>query len=371
MNVWPPAGLAAGLLFCRCLFFFVSAELPAQEPSRAAPSRPGAPAPVVPEVPLALKKIGGRDYVKLADFGGRLGLSLTLSERGKQATLAGPRGRVVVERDGREALVEGLRVFLGDPVVESAGALYLSRVDADLSLAPLLQPGRGVAAPAPVKVVVLDPGHGGKDNGTSALEKTYALDVARRVKKGLERAGFSVVLTRESDSFLELTQRTVISNTARADLFVSIHFNALPRDNKTSGVEVFTFAPPLQRSTNSWSPREPNDAERTAAPVNRHDHWSAVLAHAVHRRFVLDLKTFDRGKKLAHWGVLRGLDCPGVLIECGFLTSTAEARKIGTLEYRQQLAAALVAGISDYSTRLAGVSRAAAGGRAGGPGRAP
>jgi N-acetylmuramoyl-L-alanine amidase len=84
-------------------------------------------------------------------------------------------------------------------------------------------------------------------------------------------------------------------------------------------------------------------------PVNRFDHWSVVLAQAIHRRFVVDLDAFDRGKKIAHWGVLRQLNCPGVLIECGFLTSPTEARKIATPAYRQKLAEAIATGIRDYA----------------------
>ena len=77
------------------------------------------------------------------------------------------------------------------------------------------------------------------------------------------------------------------------------------------------------------------------------------MAHHVQRRLVTDLKAFDRGKKLAHWGVLRGLNCPGVLIECGFLTSEVEARKIATPQYRQKLAEAIAAGIRDYAAAAA------------------
>jgi N-acetylmuramoyl-L-alanine amidase len=86
-----------------------------------------------------------------------------------------------------------------------------------------------------------------------------------------------------------------------------------------------------------------------------------VLAHAIQRRFVRDLKSFDRGKKLAHWGVLRSLNCPGVLIECGFLTSDAEARKIATSAHRQKLAIALAGGIRDYAATAGGaVAKASA-----------
>ena len=157
------------------------------------------------------------------------------------------------------------------------------------------------------------------------------------------------MLTREEDTFVDLGPRAAFANLKGADLFVSIHFNALPKDTRTSGVEVFTFAPQFQRSADSWSPLKDDDAEDTASPVNKYDHWSVVLAQQIQRRFVQDLRAFDRGKKLAHWGVLRPLKCPGVLVECGFLTSEVEAKKIATPAYRQQIAETLGAAIRDYA----------------------
>jgi N-acetylmuramoyl-L-alanine amidase len=254
-------------------------------------------------------------------------------------------------------MVNGVRVFLGDPIVDLGSQLYVSRLDGERSLTPLLRPGHGIPALGSPRTVVLDPGHGGKDNGTSTNEKVFALDVALRVKTLLQAAGFKVVLTREGDTFLELGDRADIANANRADLFASIHFNALANNATASGVEVFTFAPANQHSTAWWSAPTKNDPhfETDEQPVNRFDHWSSVLSHAIHRRFVTELKTFDRGKKLAHWGVLRPLNCPGVLIECGFLTSDAEARKIATPAYRQKIAATIAAGIRDYSAIVNGL----------------
>lgn len=319
----------------------------AQTP-RATPARPGAPAGPA----LAVRKFGKTEYVRLSEAAARLGLRYATANRGREATLTGNGTRAELEMGSRETRINGLRVFLGDPLEDAAGQLYVSRVDFERCLTPLLRPSAGPPAPG-VKTIVLDPGHGGRDSGTSSNEKIYALDVARRAKLQLEAAGFRVVLTRDKDVFVELAQRPAIANAARADLFVSIHFNAIARDTRTSGVEIFTFAPQYQRSTSAWSPTERDDTEDEASPVNRHDHWSVVLAQAIHRRFVHDLKTFDRGKKIAHWGVLRGLKCPGVLVECGFLTSTEEAKKIATPAYREKLAAAITAGIREYAA-LAG-----------------
>ncbi len=345
----------------------------ADSPARSAPSRPGAAstaavAPAAAPLP-AVRKFAGTDYVAVADVARYLGLTLAGATGSKKLTLTGRSTRAEFEADTRDISVNGVRVFLGDPIANSGGQLYVSRVDFERCLTPMLRPGHGIAVRPSSKIIVLDPGHGGSDPGKTNTklgvnEKTFALDVALRTRKLLVAGGHRVVLTREDDRFVALTQRAVIASVARADAFVSIHFNALANDTRTSGVEVYTFAPRFQRSTNAWGPAETNDTEHHASPGNRFDHWNVVFAHAIHRRFVADLKTPDRGKKLMHLAVLRPLSCPGILVECGFLTSETEARKIATAEYRQQIAVALAAGIGDYVATLDSLRTPAAAGAA-------
>ena len=320
---------------------------------RSAPTRPGATAPApTPGPALATRKFGAVEYVALSDVATRLGLKLSWVQRGRKVSLAGPAARAELEADSRDVSINGLRVFLGDMILASGGQLFVSRIDFERCLAPQLRPGFGVPPlPAP-KIIVLDPGHGGKDNGTSANEKTFALDVARRAQKSLAASGLRVALTRDADVFLDLAERSAKANASRADLFVSIHFNAVANDTRTSGVEVYTFAPRTQHSTGWLGRKDDPDLETADMPVNRFDPWNAVLAQSIHRHFIRDLKAYDRGRKLAHWGVLRGLECPGVLVECGFLTSTAEAKKIATPAYRQKIAEALAAGVRDYVATL-------------------
>lgn len=331
----------------------------AAEPgSRAKPQRPMlAAAGGALNWKVAGKTLSGVDYVELASVAEVLGLKLAWNAAGTRVVLGGAGAQAELAPNTRESTVNGTRVFLGQPVLSGHGKLYVSRTDFEKCLAPLLRPGAGVARLAAPRVVVLDPGHGGKDHGTSTYEKTYALDVARRAKPLLEAAGFRVALTRSEDVFVALKERAIIANTSHADVFVSIHFNALPKDTKTSGVEIFTFAPEGQRSTDSWSPGKADDREDEGSPGNRWDYWNSVLAQALHGRLIRDLKTFDRGKKLAHWSVLRPLHCPGVLVECGFLTSETEAKKIATEAYRQELAATLVAGVVDYAQIVATARR--------------
>jgi N-acetylmuramoyl-L-alanine amidase len=324
--------------------------------SRAVPSRPAEPAAAVR---LPLTRIAASDYVRFKDVAERLALKSDWTEATRKLVLTDKANRIEFQAEGREVAVNGRRVFLGQPVVLRNGVLYLSRIDFERCLVPLVRPGFGVAPPARVRLIALDPGHGGKFAGTEnkglgLQEKELALDVALRLKKLLEAGGYKVVMTRTTDTELnaelasDLLARPVIANRAGADLFVSIHFNSLSPDTKTSGTEVFTFPPQYQRSDQSWSDGV-DDTEKEAAPVNRFDHWSVVLAQAMHRDVLAALKTADRGKKLKHLAVLRGLNCPGVLVESAFLSNDAEARRVATPEVRQQMAAALAEGVRDYA----------------------
>jgi N-acetylmuramoyl-L-alanine amidase len=240
---------------------------------------------------------------------------------------------------------------------------YVSKIDFERCLTPILRPALVGPLPARPKVIALDPGHGGVDNGmeNKALglqEKVLTLDVAQRAKKLLEADGYKVVLTREDDRQLgpdkvtDFKNRDILVNQARADLMVSIHFNSLYPDTKTSGTEIYTFTRNGQRSDQSWSFAESNDAEPDASAVNAFDSWSSLLGYIMHAEVIGHLKTFDRGQKTKHLAVLRGLNCPGVLVESVFLSNEAEAKRAGTAEYRQEIAVAIVTGIQKYAAVL-------------------
>ncbi len=325
---------------------------------RAPPARPS---------PLATGlRLGGIDYVTMTDFALWLGFkgagvdplrALTLTDK------SNPANHVDLAADSREAGVNGVRVFLGEKVFQRSGHLYLSRIDAERALAPLLRPGLSGPPPPPPKIIVLDPGHGGEDPGTEKKslglkEKTLTLDVAQRLKKLLETAGYKVLMTRSEDVALagnkavDLALRPDFANREHADLFVSIHFNAATKD--TRGTEVFTYAPRGQHATDWWGQLSHDDAalEKGEQPVNRFDPWNSALAGALHQRMLQTLKTEDRGKKIAHWAVLKTLNCPGVLIEPAIITNDADARRVAVPAFRQQIAEALAAGVRDYAATL-------------------
>lgn len=298
--------------------------------------------------PLAIEALG-RSY----------GLKSAWIKPGRTLRLQSPWTTLEFTAGSREAAWNGLRLFLGEPVQVKKNTLQLARTDWEGIVRPLLD-SKAVAAPGELDLIVIDPGHGGRDPGTEnrALklqEKTFTLDVAQRLRRDLEQRGYRVAMTRTTDTRLkntqaaDLRQRALEANRLGADLFVSIHFNALPNHPKVGGIETYLLTPAGQRSTAAHG-RTP--ADRVVHPGNRHDHWNAVLGAAVHRSLVEGLEAADRGQKRARFAVLRPVKCPAVLVEAGFLSNPTEARKIATPGYRQKIAEAIGAGIGHYHARL-------------------
>lgn len=364
---------ASWFLCAGALLLATAGALSADDGVRSAPRRPtAAPAPApapTPPKPAPKPAAAAREkekerapsqrFVAVADLARRLGYKVTPSGP-RQWLLTRGTTKIELEASSREILVDGLRLFMGSAAVMREGGLHLSQIDADRTVGPLARPDILKARPDRPRIIALDPGHGGVDNGMEnkelgLKEKVLTLDVSQRLKKILTARGYKVVLTRTDDRQLaadkatDFQRRGQIANAAGADLLVSIHFNSLYPDTKTSGTEVYTFTPQSQRSTRALSAGEQDDTEHEPAPVNRYDSWSAILAHAIHREVITSLKTSDRGQKTMHSAVLRGLNCPGVLVESVFLSNPGEAKKAATAAYRQQMAEAIADGISAYA----------------------
>jgi len=311
--------------------------------------------------PLPSVQLSGLDYVSVAAAATQLGLTGAWTEKDKTYSLQGSGRRIDLETGSREIQVDGLRLHLGNAVTLSRGQLHLSRIDYEHTLLPLLRPDLAAFSPVVPRTIVIDPGHGGNDNGTSnselgLLEKDLTLDVSRRLQQMLEGAGFRVQLTRADDSNPTFVRRAEIAQNAAADLFISIHFNALAADTRTSGSEVFVFTPAGQRSTASWATGDP-DIEANASPVNRFDPSSSLLAHSIHRALLTGLRTSDRGQKTGHLGVLRRIQAPAVLVEAVFLSNPDEARRVATAEYREQVARAIAGGVATYADTMRTLAR--------------
>jgi N-acetylmuramoyl-L-alanine amidase len=169
------------------------------------------------------------------------------------------------------------------------------------------------------RTIVVDAGHGGFDRGGVPYqrigEKNLTLDVAQRLKRVLQAAGYRVIMTRDSDVFIPLGTRTSIANSYRDATFVSVHFNSSTRSG-ANGVETYYY---------------------------RSD--SAQLAASIHRNVVAGAPTENRGIRRRGFFVLRRTAIPSVLVECGFLTNPREGALAQSASYRQQLAERIARGI--------------------------
>lgn len=289
----------------------------------------------------------GQTYLRLADWASTHGLQMRWLTRDESVELTKPSSRLLLTVDSRQAVWNGINLWLSFPVRCRNGAAFLARLDAETALQPLLSPPHNRPG-TPVKNVCLDPGHGGKDPGYcvgSKQEKKYALLLAQEVQRQLTHAGFNVSLTRKDDRFVELSDRPRIARRRNADLFVSLHFNAAERESRSvRGSQVFCLTPAGASSTAASG--EGGSAGWCIG--NRNDDKNLLLAYELQKQLTRTLGVEDRGVRRARFVVLRDAAVPAVLIEAGFMSHPLEGPRIFTASYRHELAQAIVAGIVDY-----------------------
>jgi N-acetylmuramoyl-L-alanine amidase len=239
------------------------------------------------------------------------------------------------------AKINGINVWLGFAPQVIRGKPCVNALDVEKTLQPLS--AATLAISAPTKTLVLDAGHGGADAGTRGIrgerEKDFTLDWALRAEKLLTNAGWRVVLTRRTDVDVPLLDRIAVAERARADLFISLHFNSAAPHPGPSGVETYCLTPTGEASTLA---RGYADDARAVFPNNSYDRGNIQLAARLHRSLVSHTHALDGGVRHARFmTVLRGQNRPAILIEGGYLSSPAEMSNIASANYRQRLAEAL------------------------------
>lgn len=302
----------------------------------------------------ARTSIGGITYIDAGAFFARYGLKAKWVEPHQRQLFYSHWTRIEIAFDQREITYNGMRVFMGEPTIMRNRTLYIPQIDAEHLLAPILRPA-GLVAPRPLRTIVIDAGHGGKDSGTHNAslkldEKTFTLDVASRLAAILGQGSWRVVMTRTDDRFVELADRAARATAAGADLFISIHFNAVGGVPTVKGTETYILTPRHQRSTSSDRHHASDHDEQ---PGNAYDQWNAVLGYNIHRQLLGKLGTQDRGLKRARFAVLRLSTCPAVLVEAGYLSNADEARRIADARYRSDIAEAVANGVKAYADALA------------------
>jgi N-acetylmuramoyl-L-alanine amidase len=217
--------------------------------------------------------------------------------------------------------------------------------------------------------IVLDPGHGGQDPGAvgrrGTREKVVVIDVARRLKKKLEKQGFEVILARDSDKFVSLADRSKCGNGCKADLFVSIHANSSP-NRAACGLETYFLSEAktdweravAARENASFETDDSNAASNAAGDVgliladlaqNEYLVESSELAAKIQEKAVPYARIKDRGVRQANFYVLRNNFMPAVLVECGFLSNKSEEKLLRQLDHRERLAEGISRGIIEFA----------------------
>ena len=221
------------------------------------------------------------------------------------------------------------------------------------------------------KTIVIDAGHGGKDPGAvgyrGTKEKDIALDVAKRLEKKLSKnMKVKIVMTRDEDIFLRLSERTKIANENNGSLFISIHTNAA-EDRRASGFETFLIGQNKNEAAVRVAARENAVLElegSTGKQLTDEDLIKATIAQSafaskseqfaslVQKEIKKRVQSKDRGVKQAGFYVLMGASMPNVLVELGFISNPTEEKKLRSPQYRDQLATAIYRAVEQYQKTL-------------------
>lgn len=362
----------------------VTTPPPAGVPPAASPPAPRAATPA--SAPATLEELRYRSYPSFTRI--VVETSSPISHRVETSNPKEARVRLLAVT-GAEQTHEVRDGFVDVARLERAGSdtilrLALDDAASEIKVTALADPPRllldfvrpAVAAPrerraaaTPLRVLVLDAGHGGQDSGAVGVgglqEKELVLDVTRRVAKLVsERLHVNVVLSRDADHFVTLRDRTTLANKAGADLFVSIHANA-HREAALQGVETYFLSSEATDSAarqvaaaengviqlEKPAARARNDVVKTILwdlAQSEYQSESSRLAEIVQDSMTQALRIPNRGVKQAGFYVLGGAAMPAVLIEIGFVSNPKEERRLKDTKYRDEIAMAIFAGLAEY-----------------------
>ena len=268
-------------------------------------------------------------------------------EKGK-VHLSNSKNHWIFQENSKEVFFNNTKLFLTYPVQSKLVGKKnpqkiksIQAIDRDKLISVLEQ-----SKTFSIKTIVLDPGHGGKAEGAinkalNIKEKDLNLKIAKQLSQQLKTLGFTVYLTRDNDKDLSLKERSEFANKMKADILLSIHHNSSP-SQAACGIEVYTYSfaghPSTERNT-------PLASDKVVAPVNTYDKASTLLAFNIQKNIIQQTKLHDRGVRKGRMGVLNGLKCPGVLIECGFISNQQEAKTLLQASYQKKLIQGICEGI--------------------------
>ncbi|WP_229860056.1 N-acetylmuramoyl-L-alanine amidase [Candidatus Sulfurimonas baltica] len=219
------------------------------------------------------------------------------------------------------------------------------------------------------KVIVIDAGHGGKDPGAVGYkkyrEKVVVFKIAKELAKILKSRGYKVFMTRDRDRFVKLSKRTQYANEKSANIFVSIHANAVDKKNanSASGIECYFLSPSRSSRAKRVAAQE-NSADMSDMNMYGKDSYLNLLNHhniLASNKLAIDLQrgmlgllsgkykdVKDGGVREGPFWVLVGAQMPSVLVEVGFISNPKEAKMLVNNEYRKTMAQGMANGIERY-----------------------
>ena len=288
----------------------------------------------------------GSAYVSLA-YIARL-YSMGTSTSGKKVVMKNKWNSIEVETDSRRAWINGVMLWLQHPCRKSGRNWAIREVDFKKGIDPIMRSYAHVPTRTP-RLVVLDPGHGGKDTGALSPRKVYeklaVLSISKRVKAHLEEKKITVRMTRTTDVYPELQERSDFATKVGADLFISIHADGAA-DSSANGVETFVMTAAGCDSTNHYG----QGGDKSPKRGNQYDVANAVLGFSIQSNLLKTSKRSDRGLRRARFAVLKKAPCPAALVECGFLTNPEEEALMIDPTYREAVARGISNGIIGYIT---------------------
>lgn len=297
-------------------------------------------------------QIAGVPYVNLTEWARSKQFKPEWVVKNQTLRLRNADQNLLVTVHSKKIVLNDIGVWLAEPVVLRGSSFYVGAVDIPTTFEPLLLSGT-LARKQKLRRICLDPGHGGKDPGNEEgkeQEKKYTLLLAQEVAGLLRAADFEVALTRNNDTFKEPAARPDWARQQKADLFVSLHYNAIGGSAAavTQGVEIYCMTAAGATSTNARG----QGREKRPSPSNRYDGQNVLLAYRVQRSLVKGMSLPDRGVRRARFAVLRNSTMPAILVEAGYMSHPAEGKKVYDRAHRRRVAKAIADGIIAYKHQV-------------------
>lgn len=220
------------------------------------------------------------------------------------------------------------------------------------------------------KTIVLDPGHGGKDCGAQVgkiCEKSITLNISKKTQELLKSRGYTVYVTRSGDKYISLTDRTKFANDKGADVFISIHANALDKNSKnyktTSGIETYFLSTARSERAKKVAELENKDDIEVMNYFSKLSFLNSInsqrllasnkLAIDIQAKMLVNVRnvhsnTIDGGVREGPFWVLAGALMPSVLVEVGYMTNSDDLARLQTKEYQNIIAKGIADGIESY-----------------------